>query len=40
MDFESPESYRQYAESATHQAFFKEYVGPIISERVVVQFYV
>jgi hypothetical protein len=40
MDFDSPEAYRQYAESSIHQAFFKEYVGPIISERVVVQFHI
>jgi hypothetical protein len=39
MDFDSPEAYRQYAESTTHQKFFSDYVAPIISERVVVQFH-
>jgi hypothetical protein len=39
MDFDSPESYRAYAECATHQKFFAEYVKPIVAERVVVQFH-
>ena len=39
LDFESPQTYRQYAESPIHQAFFKEFVGPILAERVVVQFH-
>ena len=40
MDFDSPEAYRQYAESPIHQKFFSDYVAPIISERVVVQFHI
>jgi len=38
MDFDSPAAYFEYAESAVHQKFFAEFVGPIIAERVVVQF--
>ena len=38
MLFDSPEGYRQYAESAEHQAFFQKYCTPILAERVVVQF--
>ena len=39
MDFDSPAAYLEYAESAVHQKFFAEFVGPIIAERVVVQFH-
>ena len=38
MDFDSAAAYFEYAESAVHQKFFAEFVGPIIAERVVVQF--
>lgn len=38
MDFDSPDAYRQYAESPEHQAFFAKYCTPILAERVVVQF--
>lgn len=40
FDFDSEADYRQYAECATHQAFFKTYVAPIVAERAVVQFLV
>ncbi len=40
FDFDSEADYRLYAECATHQAFFKAYVGPIVAERAVVQFLV
>ena len=39
MTFDSPDAYRQYAESAEHQAFFAKYCTPILAERVVVQFH-
>ncbi len=39
MDFDSPQAYRQYAESPEHQAFFAKYCTPILAERVVVQFH-
>lgn len=38
MEFDSPQAYRQYAESPEHQAFFAKYCTPILAERVVVQF--
>ncbi len=40
FDFDSEADSRQYAECATHQAFFKTYVAPIVAERAVVQFLV
>ena len=39
MEFDSPQDYRAYAESAEHQAFFARYCTPILAERVVVQFH-
>lgn len=39
LDFDNPDAYRQYAESPVHQKFFADYLGPIIVERVVVQFH-
>lgn len=39
MDFDSPETYRAYAECATHQKFFAAYLKAIVAERVVVQFH-
>jgi hypothetical protein len=39
MDFDSPEAYRAYAECATHQKFFAQYLKSILAERVVVQFH-
>lgn len=39
MEFDSPQGYRDYAESAEHQAFFAKYCTPILAERVVVQFH-
>jgi Stress responsive A/B Barrel Domain len=39
MEFDSPDAYRQYAESPQHQAFFAKYCTPILAERVVVQFH-
>ena len=39
MEFDSPEGYRHYAESAEHQTFFARYCTPILAERVVVQFH-
>ncbi|WP_127145544.1 Dabb family protein [Pelagibacterium montanilacus] len=39
MEFDSPEEYRNYAESREHQSFFEEYCAPIFAERVVVQFH-
>lgn len=39
LDFDNPDAYRQYAESPVHQKFFADYLGPIIAERVVVQFH-
>jgi hypothetical protein len=39
MEFDSPQAYRQYAESPEHQAFFAKYCTPILAERVVVQFH-
>jgi hypothetical protein len=39
LDFDNTDAYRQYAESPVHQKFFAEYVGPILAERVVVQFH-
>ena len=38
MEFDSPQGYRDYAESPEHQAFFARYCTPILAERVVVQF--
>jgi hypothetical protein len=38
MDFDSPQAYREYAESPEHQAFFAKYCTPILAERVVAQF--
>jgi hypothetical protein len=39
MEFDSPQGYRDYAESRTHQEFFARYCTPILAERVVVQFH-